>query len=270
MKVGILVEVEEGLDWDHWRRVCAAAERLGFESVWLSDHLQSPWFPERPGLETWTALAVAAAETTRITLGPLVSPVTFREPAIVARMATSLQMLSHGRLVVGLGVGWNTDEHRARGIHFAPIAERKDRLIQTVERIRCEVDVPILIGGKGRSTLEVVSRYADEWNVTTSSPVEVAELSAHVPSHVRRSVACGVLIARDSRELEVRAERLRKCVPPLTSVDAAREMGWIVGTRDEVAQRVKALGEVGIQRVILGHYDADDDETLHLLAEALL
>ena len=116
MRLGILVEVEEGLDWDHWRATCTAAERLGFDSVWLSDHLQSPW-PDRPhGLETWTALTVAAAETRRIVLGPLVSPVMFREPAIVARMAESLHALAHGRFVLGLGLGWNADEHAAAGI----------------------------------------------------------------------------------------------------------------------------------------------------------
>ena len=76
MRLGILVEVEEGLDWEQWRATYTTAERLGFDSVWLSDHLQSPW-PDRPhGLETWTALTVAAAETQRIELGPLVSPIT--------------------------------------------------------------------------------------------------------------------------------------------------------------------------------------------------
>jgi len=114
MKLGILVEVEEGLDWEQWRATYTAAERLGFDSVWLSDHLQSPW-PDRPhGLETWTALTVAAAETHRVEFGPLVSPITFREPVIIARMAESLHGLAHGRFVLGLGLGWNADEHVAR------------------------------------------------------------------------------------------------------------------------------------------------------------
>src|SRR5216683_5983618 len=87
VKLGLLVETEDGLDWDHWRATCAAADELGFESVWISDHLQSPWAAGRHGLDPWIALAVAAAETRRITLGVLVSPIMFREAAIVARMA---------------------------------------------------------------------------------------------------------------------------------------------------------------------------------------
>jgi len=128
MKLGILIETEEGLDWESWRKTYTAAERLGLESVWLSDHLQSPWHT-RHGLETWTALAVAAAETQRLVLGSLVSPVTFREPGIVARMAESLQALSHGRFVVGLGLGWNSDEHAAAGIAFPSVDERSRRLV---------------------------------------------------------------------------------------------------------------------------------------------
>src|SRR5437879_3388296 len=74
MRLGILVEAEEGLDWDSWRRMYRLTERLGFESVWISDHFQSPWVKDRHGLDPWIALAVAAADTRRVQLGPLVSP----------------------------------------------------------------------------------------------------------------------------------------------------------------------------------------------------
>jgi alkanesulfonate monooxygenase SsuD/methylene tetrahydromethanopterin reductase-like flavin-dependent oxidoreductase (luciferase family) len=283
MKFGILVEVEEGLDWERWRRVYTSAERLGFESVWLSDHLLSPWSNAHIGLETWTALAVAAAETRRLVLGPLVSPVSFREPAIVARMAHALDALSDGRIVVGLGLGWNTDEHARAGIRFPPTRERTERLVESVKRIRCESGdrhMPILIGGKGaRRTLPVVAQYADEWNLTTSSASEFASVSAQLDSlcaqsgraarDIRRSVATGILVGRDTLDLERRAERMRRCVPPLTSLAAAREMGWIVGTQDEVATHVSLLEEAGVQRVIFGHYDLDDTETLGLIAERL-
>jgi alkanesulfonate monooxygenase SsuD/methylene tetrahydromethanopterin reductase-like flavin-dependent oxidoreductase (luciferase family) len=283
VNVGILLEVEEGLDWDHWRSVYAAAERLGFESVWLSDHLESPWFAGRRGLETWTALTVAVAETSRLILGPLVSPITFREPAMVARMAESLAELSGGRLVVGLGLGWNAREHAAAGIPFPPATHRKERLVQTIECIRDSVNaarVPILIGGRGRGTLDVAAKYAQEWNVTTSSPVEFQGLSMQLdalcraagrdPGEIRRSAAMGMLIGRDTAELRDRAERMRRCVPPLAGLESARELGWLVGTPDEIVQHLQALGEVGVQRVMLGHYDLDDHDTLQLVAETLL
>jgi alkanesulfonate monooxygenase SsuD/methylene tetrahydromethanopterin reductase-like flavin-dependent oxidoreductase (luciferase family) len=278
MKIGLLVEVEEGLDWDHWRAVYTTAERLGFESIWLSDHLESPWSNPRRGLETWTALAVAAAETSGLVLGSLVSPVTFREPAIIARMAHTLFTLSGGRFVVGLGLGWNADEHLSATIPFRTVAERRKRLIATIERVRCESEARILIGGKGpRSTLPVVARYADEWNLTTSSPADFRQAAAQLdelcaqsgrnPRAIGRSVATGILIGRDAHELRERAERMRRCVPPLTSLEAAREMGWIVGACEEVAAHVHQLAEAGVDRVIFGHYDLDDHDTLPLIAE---
>jgi alkanesulfonate monooxygenase SsuD/methylene tetrahydromethanopterin reductase-like flavin-dependent oxidoreductase (luciferase family) len=288
MKLGILVEAEEGLDWEGWRATYTAAERLGFDSVWLSDHLQSPWCASRHGLETWTALAVAVAETRRITLGSLVSPITFREPAVVARMAESLDALGPGRFVVGLGLGWNADEHAAAGIDFPPVAERTRRLVEGIERIRRELSdrhVPVLVGGSGqRSTLPVVARCADEWNVTCGSVVEYQRMSKQFeaicqrvgrnPREIRRSVATGVLIGRDAGDLARRAERMRGRVTPLADVDdvpsAARGMGWLVGTADTLIASLMEFHAAGAERMMLGHYDVADVDTLAVLAETVL
>ena len=280
MKLGILIETEEGLDWESWRSTCTTAERLGLESVWLSDHLQSSW-NARHGLETWTALAVAAAETQRLVLGPLVSPVTFREPAIVARMAESLQSLSGGRFVVGLGLGWNADEHAAAGIAFPSVDERSRRLAAAAERIRCETNVPLLIGGSGaRGTLPLVARYANQWNMTTASVADFSRVSRQLDAlcadvgraarDILRSLACGVLVGHDARDLHARAERMRTCIAPLADVEdvlqAAREMGWLVGTTGEIRGRLQAFAAAGVERAILGHYDLRDFATLELLA----
>jgi alkanesulfonate monooxygenase SsuD/methylene tetrahydromethanopterin reductase-like flavin-dependent oxidoreductase (luciferase family) len=284
MNIGVLVETEEGLDWDHWRETYTAAERLGFESVWISDHLASPWSATRHGLDTWTALAVAAAETRRVVLGPLVSPVTFREPAIMARMAANLDTLSGGRFVVGLGLGWNAEEHAAAGIVFPAVAERAQRLIETTAHIRSESSVPILVGGKGRSILPIVACCADQWNVTTASPFEFRcaadELDAACrevgrdPGAILRSVAMGLLIGRDADELRERGERMRRCVQPLAEatnvLETARSMGWLVGTPAEVNDALRQLDDTGAQRTILGHYDLTDLAALELLAETAL
>lgn len=285
MKVGLLVEVEEGLDWDTWRATYGAAERLGFESVWLSDHLRSPW-AARDGLETWTALAVAATQSSRLVLGPLVSPVTFREPAILARMAESLHALSGGRFVAGLGLGWNEDEHAAAGIPFPPVAARSRRLAEAAERIRCEAPgVPMLIGGSGpRSTLPLVARYADAWNITTASVAAFRDATAKLdglcadygrdPGAIGRSIACGILVGKDAADLAARAERMRACVPPLADgsdvQEKAREMGWLVGTVLDVVARLREFAAAGADRVILGHYDVKDVSMLELLASDVL
>ena len=165
MKLGLLVQTEEGLDWAGWRRVYTNAERLGFHSVWISDHFQSPYAAERHGLDAWVALAVAAAETRRVVFGPLVSPITFRVPAIVARMAESLYDLSQGRFVLGLGLGWNAAEHAANRIIFPPAMERRRQLEEGIRQIRRDLDdrrVPLIIGGGGPRSLEARRRNRGE------------------------------------------------------------------------------------------------------------
>jgi alkanesulfonate monooxygenase SsuD/methylene tetrahydromethanopterin reductase-like flavin-dependent oxidoreductase (luciferase family) len=288
MKLGVLVEAEEGLDWDHWRSTFRATERLGFESVWISDHLQSSWGMARRGLEPWIALAVAAAETRSILLGPLVSPITFREPVVIARMAEALDDLSVGRFVLGLGLGWNVAEHAAAGLAFPPAPQRSERLGEGIARIRREVGerrFPILIGGKGaRSTLPIVARYADEWNVTTSSIADFTRAATELdklcselgrdPHEIRRSVAMGVLVGSDTAELERRCERMRQIVPPLAEVDdvprAVQEMGWFAGTPDELVSTLKVFAGAGVDRVMLGHYDLDDVSVLELIARQVI
>jgi alkanesulfonate monooxygenase SsuD/methylene tetrahydromethanopterin reductase-like flavin-dependent oxidoreductase (luciferase family) len=281
MKLGLLVEVEEGLTWERWRAIFGAAERLGFESVWLSDHLCSPWTADRHGLETWIALTVAAVETRRIRLGTLVSPVTFRQPVLVARQAESLQTLSAGRLTVGLGLGWNRAEHQAFGIPFPPMNERARMLEQTSTLL--EGVAPILIGGSGeRWTLPIVARYADEWNLTTSSASVYAErsevlgrLCARIgrdPGSIARSVAVGYLIGRDPADLARRWRHMQTWVPPIAGLDlhGVLDLGWVVGTVAESVAHVRSLGEAGVERVMLGHYAQTDLDALELIAAEVL
>jgi alkanesulfonate monooxygenase SsuD/methylene tetrahydromethanopterin reductase-like flavin-dependent oxidoreductase (luciferase family) len=290
MRLGVLVEAEEGLDWERWRMICVHAERLGFESVWVADHLASSWSGERHGLEPWVALSVAAAETRRIRLGPLVSPITFRQPALVARMAESIEALSTGRFVLGLGLGWNADEHARFGIPFPPVAERARALGAGIELIRQmlgEVHIPVVIGGTGqRSTLPLVARYADEWNLTTASielfearSKRLAELCDEIgrdPRTIRRSVAVGFLIGRDDDELRERSRRLQRVVQPLASLaaadvlEAARQMGWVVGTPRQIVAALRPLAQAGVDLAILGHYDLADVPGLELIASEVM
>lgn len=288
MKLGILVETEEGLDWASWRRVYASAERLGFESVWISDHFLSPWTAERHGLDAWVALAVAAAETRRVLLGPLVSPITFRQPAMLARMAESLHDLSHGRFVLGLGLGWNAAEHARAEIEFPPVSERRRRLedgIRLIRRTLGERRVPLLIGGAGPgSSLPLAARSADHWNITTSSvelyrqrSERLAELcrgAGRDPSRIRHSVAVGFLVGRDLADLRARCENMRRSVPPLAEaedvLEAARQMGWVAGTPPRIIEHLRSLAQAGVDLAILGHYDPADDAALEIIAREVM
>jgi F420-dependent oxidoreductase-like protein len=259
MKLGVIVEGQEGLTWDNWRRIAAAAEDLGFESLWRSDHLLSKLDEQRESLDTWLTLAVAAVETKRLRLGSLVSPITIRHPAMLAKMAAAVDVLSNGRLVLGLGSGWNEREHRAFGIPFPPPSERLGRLEEAAQVILNMFDegphsfrgryyelddvdpypkpvqrprVPLLIGGMGEGrTLRIVARYADEWNLTTASPSLYRARSERLegycaeigrnPAEIRRSVAVGFLVGGSEHELNRRSEVMRGLIPNLASVDAS-------------------------------------------------
>jgi alkanesulfonate monooxygenase SsuD/methylene tetrahydromethanopterin reductase-like flavin-dependent oxidoreductase (luciferase family) len=283
MQLGLLVEVEEGLTWEQLRRAARAAEQLGYVGLWLSDHLDSPHRPGLGGLETWTALAVVAAETRRVQLGPMVTPVTFRPPALVARMAAGLGALSDGRFVLGLGAGWNEAEHRAFGIEFPPVSERLWRLEQALAMMRPRLELPILIGGAGeRRTLPLAARFADEWNLTTADPAFFRAKAAHLdacchaigrdPRTLRRSVCVGFVVGRDRADLRRAARAMQGLVPALAAVAvdevpaAARALGWVAGTPEQVLEQLGRLAEAGVDRVMLNHFDHANPAALELIA----
>jgi F420-dependent oxidoreductase-like protein len=222
-------------DWPSLRDACLAAEAAGFDSVWLDDHLLSDegdW--ASPKLEGWAALAALAPLTSRVTLGHLVAANTFRNPGLLAKQATTLDHLSGGRFILGLGGGWFEREHDAFGLDFGTgFGERLDQLDEAAGLIRRLLDgetvdhdgrfyrlhdalcrprpiqdrLPILIGGSGRTkTLRTVARYADLWN-GYGGPERIAEVSGWLRERcaevgrpfesIRRTVYMDVVV-RDS------------------------------------------------------------------------
>ena len=260
MQLGVMIEGQEGLTWDRWRQIMACVEALGFESLWRSDHFMSLVDVDRESLETWVALTLAAAETTRLRFGPLVCPITFRHPSLLARMAAAVDALSGGRLVLGVGAGWNGQEHRAFGLPFPPLQERIDMLEEGLEVItRLLGDepaqfagryyqlegpnprpkpvqrprIPVLIGTTGeRRMLRIVARYADEWDVPgTITPVAYRakreRLAAYCreinrdPREIRHCVSTAFLIGRNEQELRRRTVAMQQLMPHLASLDIA-------------------------------------------------
>ncbi len=258
MKLGVMLEGQEGLTWDLWRRIMARVEELGFESLWRSDHFMSIVDSNRDVLETWVALTLTAAETTRLRFGSLVCPMTFRHPSLLAQMAVAVDTLSGGRLVLGLGAGWNEQEHRAFGIPFPPRTDRLHMLEEGIEVIvrllgdgpayfagrYYQLDganprpkpsqrprIPLLIGttSAGRM-LRIVARYADEWDVPgitapTAYRARCERLDAYCreinrdPRDIRRCVSTAYLIGRDAEELRRRGEAMQQLIPDLASHD---------------------------------------------------
>lgn len=209
--------------WPELRDGALAAEAAGWDSIWLDDHLLCDEGDDLdPRLEGWTALAALASLTSRPRLGHLVSAVTFRNLGVIAKMATTLDHLSGGRFVLGLGGGWHAREHDAFGIPFGSgFGERLDRLDEAAGLLRRLLDgetvthhgrfydldraicaprpvqarLPILVGGTGRTkTLRTVARLADAWNAF-ASPDELRELEAVLVAH-------GTAAGRDVRAIE--------------------------------------------------------------------
>jgi F420-dependent oxidoreductase-like protein len=307
MDIGLMVEGQAGLGWERWLHILRLAERLGFPSLLRSDH----YFigSQQDSLETFISLAVAARETERIRFGPLVSPVTFRHPVDVARMAGQIDLLSGGRLVLGLGNGWNEPEHAAYGLPFPEPAERSRRLEEAIHVMRAlwgpgpasyegrhyrlegadmlpkpSAGRPhLLIGGSGpKRTLRLAAQHADEWNSVNAPPEVIAErvgiLSAHCeavgrdPATIRKGVMVFAAVGRTQADVEAAADGIRRLtfrgedLTPAQTIARARERGMLVGTLDEVMERLAGYARAGIDEVQFQHMNFHDDTLPEWLA----
>jgi alkanesulfonate monooxygenase SsuD/methylene tetrahydromethanopterin reductase-like flavin-dependent oxidoreductase (luciferase family) len=296
-KVGIMIEGQEGLNWERWRRICHDADTLGFDSLRRSDHLISLMGdPTRDCIETWVSLALAAEWTRSIQFGPMVSPMTFRHPAILAKMAASVDVLSGGRLILGVGAGWNENEHKVFGVPFLTEKERFDRLEQGIRTMRetwsasnpkpVRNVIPLLMGGKGKKrTLPIVAREASEWNVSRldldlyREGRDVLEAACRAigrdPNTIRHSIMTGYIIGRDRSELRERAAQVSGIVRQLNGktpdeVIEDRRHAWFVGTPEEIAEKIRGVAALGVDLFMLQHFVLDDSDALKLLASEVL
>jgi F420-dependent oxidoreductase-like protein len=204
-----MLEGQEGVTWQQWLAMADACERLGFEGLFSSDHYHSVVdAPDRGSNDAWTILAGLAARTERLRLGTLVSPVTFRHPAALAKVATTVDRISGGRVEIGIGAGWWREEHRTHGFPFLSTDERFEVLEEQLEivhglltrdtfsfesqhyaledcRFRPKAiqrpHPPIIVGGKGGPRLaRLAARWADEFNTVGGTPAEVRQRFARV------------------------------------------------------------------------------------------
>ena len=294
-----MLEGQEGLNWDRWRRICADAQRLGFASLRRSDHLISLMGPdtsERDCIECWESLALAAEWTKTIEFGPMVSPMTFRLPGVLAKIAASVDALSGGRLILGVGAGWNRNEHDAFGIPFLTEQERFERLesgIKTMRDIWSKTNprpirnpIPLLIGGKGlKRSIPLIAREAAEWNLSRLDADMIRALRDALdqrcreigrdPATIRRSVMTSYVIGRDRSDQLERAAQLRGVIPDLKSLSPAevlesRKGPWLVGTPEEIAEAIREHAKLGVELFMLQHFLLDDSDALELLGKEVL
>jgi len=282
-----------------------ACEALGYDSFWVYDHLYAPNLPDRDALEGWTLATALLACTTRLRVGHLVLNNNFRHPALLAKMATTLDVISGGRLDFGIGSGSYEAEHHEGGFPWGPLAERSARLEEALEIItrmfgqeRTTFDgrwyqvhdlanlprpvqqprPPIHVGGIGeRFTLPLVARFADVWNVPTYGlgvwPDRVPALEAACervgrdPATIRHSLEAVLVVAADDAALaDARARAERRYAGPGWGLAE----GGFVGTPPALVDRIGTLVEQGVSHFVFFLADRGERDMLHLLAEEVL
>ena len=295
-----MIEGQDGLNWPRWQAIARTTEEAGFAGLFRSDHFSNPRGEWKDALELWTCFAWVASHTERIEFGPLVSPISFRDPVITAWQAASIDDLSGGRLRLGLGAGWQEREHTAFGYDLLPLKQRFDRFEEGLEVVTRLLrsdqpvsfsgtyyrlheallmprpkrrDLPITIGGKGpHRTLPLVAKYAAEWNTPNMPLDEYQALNKRLnsrlrkagrqPGDVRRSMMTSVVFGRDDSEL-------RRKVGD-TSIDTMRARGRVVGTAPQIVEQLNQFAGAGLDRMMLRWEELDDTAGLRALGESVL
>lgn len=306
LEIAIMIEGQDGLNWDRWQLIAQKVEELGFAGLFRSDHFTNANPPDLDSLELWVSLTWLASHTRLIQFGPLVTPMSFRHPTLTARMAAAVDDLSGGRLVLGVGAGWQEREHKKFGHDLLDPKARFDRFeegLQVISRLMHSgepVDFkgqyyelnqavllprparkdgpPLLIGGNGPNrTLPLVARFASEWNGVYLTPDRFARLNRRLddllleegrsPDEVRRSMMTGVIFGRDDQELQ---EKVLRWGNGDRSAERLYEDGLIVGTASQIREQLSRLEDLGLQRIMLQWLDMDDLKRLEAMAHAIL
>lgn len=296
-----MIEAQDGLTWPRLRRLAEAAEKLGFAGLYRSDHFTNQEGPVKPALELWTSMTWLASNTERISFGPLVSPVSFRDPVVTAWQAVAVNDLAKGRLHLGLGAGWQEREHGSFGYDLLDLDARFGRfeeglkvisgLIQRDQPVSFSGDFyhlddasfssgpddagppAITIGGNGpKRTLPLVARYANEWNAVFATAERFAELNTKLdqeiekvgrkPEDVRRSLMTRVVLAKDDTEARNKLDG--------RDPQEMRDRGALVGSGSAIVDALGRLQEARASELMLQWMELDDIAGIEALASEVL
>jgi F420-dependent oxidoreductase-like protein len=254
-------------------------------------------------LEAYTLLGALAARTSKVSLGTMVTGVTYRNPALLAKQVTTLDIVSAGRAILGIGAAWNEDEHEGYGFEFPPVGERLDRLEEALQVCRAMFaeqhpsfsgrhyriqealnfprplrrdGIPILVGGSGeRRTLALVARYADACNLFGDVPtirhkLDVLERHCEAigrdPATITKTRLGGLVIAETSEQAERRGQEMARA----RGMDEERYRGYVVaGDPDAVCEQVAAYLDAGLDGLVFNMHDAHDLEPVRLAGRTL-
>ena len=261
-------------DYKSTRILAQHAETTGWDGIWLADH----FLPEEDALipvhESWITLAALARDIPRVRLGTLVTGNTYRHPAVLANMVATLDNLADGRVVLGLGAGWQQNEHDAYGIEYGTVSSRLDMLEEACQVLRGlfqsdyfnfdgqhyqlknaplepkpqQAKIPLMIGGGGEQrTLKIAAQYADEWNVWGDAQIlrhkmnildQHCESAGRDPHEIERSAVALLFLSENEKYLnKIRAAELASPA--------------IIGNVNEVIEIVSTLKEIGVKELII-------------------
>jgi alkanesulfonate monooxygenase SsuD/methylene tetrahydromethanopterin reductase-like flavin-dependent oxidoreductase (luciferase family) len=256
MKVALMIEGQEGVTWPQWVALARAAEEAQLDALFRSDHYRSISRGDPNGaLDAWGTICGLAAVTSTLRLGTLVTPVTFRKPSVLAKLVTTADHISGGRVELGLGAGWFESEHEAYGFDFMTSAGRLDELDRQLAEITRQwteaddiwpkpVQQPrprIIVGGRAKPrTVAAAVRYADEYNTVWPTVDEARERKQRLDDAADRA---GREPLRFSMMIELK------------------------GSADELEEQLRAYADVGVERVMLQHLEHEDVERVAVLGD---
>jgi F420-dependent oxidoreductase-like protein len=309
VRVALMIEGQQGVTWEQWVALARTCEENGVEALFRSDHYLGFHAKDQGGsLDCWTTLAGLAAVTTKLRLGSLVSPVTFRHPSVLARAAATVDHISGGRVELGIGGGWNEREHSAHGFQFPETRVRMELLAEQLEVVSrqwtedsfdfagrhytlesCTAlprpvqrpHPPLIVGGSGRAgTIGPAVRWADEYNTTFPTEDEVFERRSRLLAECERrdreplrfSLMTMCIVGSDREEFESRARGVYELGARQAGFDdwiESRRDDAILGTVDEVVERLQRLAELGVDGVMLQHLRHDDLDSVALIGREI-
>jgi F420-dependent oxidoreductase-like protein len=281
-----------------------ACEQNGFHSIWLVDHMWARGLPDVDHLEIWTTLSALAMRTTRLRLGSLVLCNAYRNPALVAKMASSLDRISGGRVELGVGAGWMDEEYRGYGYNFPSTKVRIEQLDEGLEVMRrlftekrstfqgkyYALDdaannpkpvqtpyPPLTIGGAGeRLLLRVVAKHADRWNCPMNAAADIEHKLAILRSHCKDverdpetitvSEQVLVVLGKDREDFEQRFATAKQLLGGFADVEAVA----VRGTPEQVVEGLRAKVDAGVRLFTIMFGDFAPPETIRLFGEKVL
>lgn len=307
MRLDLMIEGQEGVTWPQWQALARACEEHGIGTLFRSDHYMNldGQHPERGSLDALGTIIALAAQTDTLRLGTMVSPATFRHPSVLAKLITTADHVSGGRVELGLGAGWHEREHAAYGFPYHDLRTRMELLDEQLQIVhgswtqdsfsfdgkhyrldRLDAQPrpvqrphpPLLMGGAaGPLAARLAASYADEYNTAFATLDEVRERRARITQACEAigrdpipfSLMAPVVIGRDQDDLRRRAERTAAFRGMEADAVLGAPEGWIVGTLDQVAGQLREFEAAGVSRVLCQHLPQDDLEYVEILGREL-